>query len=449
MALTAIFCKFADVMNAETPSDSLTLEQLATRVSALVASEPLLHNVWVTAETSDLRRSGHCYLELVQKNPSTGEPVARMRATIWRNVFARIDADFASATGSRLGNGMKVRVLVSVNFHPAFGLSLNITDIDAAYTLGDLMRLRMEIVRRLTAEGVIDLNRSLEWPDVALRIAVISASGAAGYGDFIHQLFTNRQRLRFCVKLFPAVMQGVQAPESIIAALYEIASCEDEWDGVVIIRGGGATSDLAAFENYDLAANIAQFPLPVIIGIGHERDVTVLDYVANMRVKTPTAAAEWLVARGVAALDRLNSLASSIHQAASQLLAGSREQLAYASASLPFLPVAALENASRRLERSRLALSESVRSGLRPEQSQLDAVAERLKSAVAAIIERRGASLDSARQLVGVLSPVATLRRGYSITRVDGRAVTSVSSITSGSKVETTLAEGTFTSIAD
>ena len=315
--------------------ESVTLEELTSRISALIAPEQSLRNVWVVAETSDLRRAGHCYLELIQKHPRTGEPVARMRATIWRTALARIDADFMSSTGSRLDSGMKVRVLVTVNFHPAYGMSLNITDIDPTYTMGDLLRLRMEILSRLKQEGVIDLNRSLEWPDVPLRIAVISARGAAGYGDFIHQLYTNPRHLRFSTRLFPALMQGAQASASIISALEDIAMEEDEWDGVVIIRGGGATSDLAAFENYDLASNIAQFPLPVIIGIGHERDVTVLDYVANMRVKTPTAAAEWLIGRGEAALELLDSLASEIHHTASSIVGGMREQLAYIGASLP------------------------------------------------------------------------------------------------------------------
>ena len=259
-------------------TEHITLEELTGRISGLINSTPALRNVWVTAETSDLRRSGHCYLELIQKHPVTGEPVARARATIWRSVFARIDADFFVATGQRLDSGMKVMVQVTANYHPSYGLSLNITDIDPAYTMGDLMRIRMEILARLKQEGVIDLNRTIEWCDVPLRIAVISAGGAAGYGDFIHQIYNNEYRLRFSTKLFPAVMQGTQAPASIISALEDIAAEEENWDCVVIIRGGGATSDLASFENYDLAANVAQFPLPIIIGIGHERDVTVLDY---------------------------------------------------------------------------------------------------------------------------------------------------------------------------
>lgn len=427
-------------------TETLTLEEYTARLSALIASDTSLRGVWVTAETSDVRRALHCYLELIQKNPSTGEPVARVRATIWRSAFARIDADFTAATGSRLASGMKVRVLVTANYHPAYGLSLNITDIDPAYTMGDLMRLRLEILSRLQKEGVIDLNRSLEWPDVPQRIAVISAPGAAGYGDFIHQLYSNPRYLRFTTRLFPALMQGQQAPGAIIAALEEIAAEEENWDGVVIIRGGGATSDLAAFENYDLAANIAQFPLPVIIGIGHERDVTVLDYVANMRVKTPTAAAEWLIGRGTAALDRLDSLAADIHHTASSLISASREQLAYISARLPYLPQSAIDTARKRLDRALVGLSESARTRLRPEFSRLDTAAARLAAAPSTIIERRRSCLDTIGQLIDVLSPDATLRRGYSITRIDGHAITSVDDAPSGAVIETTLADGTVRS---
>lgn len=427
-------------------TETLTLEEYTARLSALIASDTSLRGVWVTAETSDVRRALHCYLELIQKNPSTGEPVARVRATIWRSAFARIDADFTAATGSRLASGMKVRVLVTANYHPAYGLSLNITDIDPAYTMGDLMRLRLEILSRLQKEGVIDLNRSLEWPDVPQRIAVISAPGAAGYGDFIHQLYSNPRRLRFTTRLFPALMQGQQAPGAIIAALEEIAAEEENWDGVVIIRGGGATSDLAAFENYDLAANIAQFPLPVIIGIGHERDVTVLDYVANMRVKTPTAAAEWLIGRGAAALDRLDSLAADIHHTASSLISASREQLAYISARLPYLPQSAIDTARKRLDRALVGLSESARTRLRPEFSRLDTAAARLAAAPSTIIERRRSRLDAIGELIAVLSPDATLRRGYSITRIDGHAITSVGAAPSGAVIETTLADGTVRS---
>ncbi len=428
-------------------SEHITLEELTGRISSLVNSAASLRNVWVTAETSDVRRAGHCYLELIQKNPLTGEPVARARATIWRSNFARIDADFLTATGQRLDSGMKVLVQVSANYHPSYGLSLNITDIDPVYTMGDLMRIRMEILARLKREGVLDLNRSLDWCDVPNRIAVISAPGAAGYGDFIHQLYTNDYRLRFTTRLFPALMQGAQAPAAVISALEAIAAEEEEWDCVVIIRGGGATSDLASFENYDLAANIAQFPLPVIIGIGHERDITVLDYVANMRVKTPTAAAEWLIGRGAEAIGRIDALASSIHQTASALLAGCREQLAYISASLPFIPGRALDNARKRLDRSLLTLTDGAVRRIQPELGRLDRAADKLAAAIDTLFERRRTRLDSVEELLKVLSPQATLSRGYSITRYGGKAVTSLSQLPADAVVETTLADGIMTSV--
>ena len=430
-------------------SSAITLEEFTARIAGAVNGSPGLAGVWVVAETSDVRRSGHCYLELVQKHPVTGDPVARLRGTIWRSALAQIDAKFSGSTGERLGSGMKVMVRVTASYHPAYGLSGNITDIDPSYTLGDLVRRRQEIVARLRAEGIIDLNREAEWPDVPLRVAVISAQGAAGYGDFIHQLYTCPSRLDFRVRLFPALMQGSGAPGSIISALEAIASEEDEWDCVVIIRGGGATSDLAAFENYDLAANIAQFPLPVMIGIGHERDVTVLDYVANMRVKTPTAAAEWLIARGECALGELDRLGHEVLRLASDMLAGSREQLARIAALLPHLPVTALGNARIRVDRLARALGDSASARLRPEYSRLDVLAERVASAPMAAIDRQRGVLERLEGLVKVLSPQATLSRGYSITRVGGHAVTSVRQLSAGTVVETTLADGSVRSTVE
>lgn len=426
---------------------AITLEEFTSRISAAVNGVPGLAGVWVVAETSDLRRSGHCYLELVQKHPATGDPVARLRATIWRSALARIDSSFTLATGQRLASGMRVMVKVTASFHPAYGLSANITEIDPSYTLGDLMRRRLEIIARLKAEGIIDLNRQLEWPDVPLRIAVISAPGAAGYGDFIHQLYTTPSRLDFRVRLFPALMQGASAPAAIIAALERIAVEEEEWDCVVIIRGGGATSDLAAFDNYDLAANIAQFPLPVIIGIGHERDITVLDAVANMRVKTPTAAAEWLIARGEDALATLERLGSAICMLASDIIAGSKEQMARLEATLSRLPETALTLAGKRLDRLALAVGDAATASLRPAQSRLDILAERLSASALTAIERQRASLDKLDGLVRVLSPQSTLARGYSITRVNGRAVSSSDGLPTGTQLETILASGTLRSV--
>lgn len=422
---------------------ALTLLQFNTLLSEVIASAPALRSAWVVAETSDLRRSTHCYLELIQKNPDTGETVARARATIWRTTFQQIDADFYMATGQRLDSGMKVMVKVSANYHPAYGLSLNITAINPSYTLGDLMRLRREILARLTAEGVINLNRQLPFPIPALNIAVISAEGAAGYGDFMRHLFDNPHRINFNVQLFPALMQGVQAPASIINALEQIAEMEGAFDCVVIIRGGGATSDLASFENYELAANIAQFPLPVIIGIGHERDITVLDYVANTRVKTPTAAAQLLISQASDLLQRVDNAARAITSAATSMMAATREQLAYISSRLPFLPANIIASSNRRLDSLTMRLITSSRTTLTPVQASLDRSLTRLAAATSAIIDRRRNRMDALGRLTEALSPQATLSRGYSITRVEGHAVTSPDQIPEGATVTTTLAGGT------
>ena len=424
----------------------LTLRQLNDRV-ARALSVPGLQNVWVVAELMDLRvNHGHCYMELIEKDPSTGVVNARLRAVIWASNFARINAEFMSATSRRLESGIKLMVCGSVSYHAAYGMSFVISAINAAYTMGDAERRRREILVRLQKEGMLDLNRSLEWPDVPSRIAVISAPGAAGFGDFCHQLSANPSHLRFSVKLFTAVMQGERTVATVIAALEAIAAECDRWDCVVIIRGGGATSDLQAFDDYDLAANVAQFPLPVIVGIGHERDVTVLDYVANMRVKTPTAAAEWLIGRGEAALEALRRKAADILQSVTDRLAGANMQLAYAASALSTAPVTAMERAQAHLRQDMMTLAGAGARRIAPELSRLDAVIKAIATAGHTAIGRAGDRLSSKQTLIDALSPQATLSRGYSITRIDGRAVRRASELVAGAVITTTLAGGTVSS---
>lgn len=407
-------------------NEPLSLLELNSRISATVAADASLRDVWVTAETGDVRVSGgHCYLELIEKDEATGRPLARLRAIIWASQYARIATEFVAGTGQQLVSDIKVMVRVTVNFHPAFGLSAVITAINPEFTCGDLIRRRRMMIQRLTDEGIIDMNRTLEWSDTPWRVAVISAAGAAGYGDFMTHLYTNPSRLRFSTTLFPAVMQGENAPASIIEALELVAGQADEFDCVVIIRGGGATGDLASFDNYDLAANVAQFPLPVIVGIGHERDVTILDYVAAVRVKTPTAAAEWLIGRMEAALAKVRDVAAEIFRAATTRVSGGLQQLAYYQGLLPSL-------VTGRVDRARLALSSTG-------QDALSRSAEN-------ILRRHRDRLEAAAQLIGALSPQAVLRRGYSISRVGGRAITDPSALSEGDVVETRLACGSFSS---
>lgn len=422
--------------------DALTLLDLNKRLASLIVT-PATQNVWVTAELSDVAvRGGHCYMELLQKDPDKGTTIARARAIIWANIYPRIDALFHAATGQRFATGIKVMVQASATMHPVYGISLVITAVNPEYTMGDLMRRRREILARLQKEGILEMNRSLDWPLPVQRIAVISARGAAGYGDFINQLYGNRAHLKFDVRLFPAVMQGERAPMTIIAALEQIVADADSWDCVVIIRGGGATSDLVAFEDYDLAANIAQFPLPVIIGIGHERDITVLDYVANMRVKTPTAAAEWLISRGQSLLDALRRIGVDMHHAANERIAGFRSQLSYLEGLLPASVTGVVQRHESALQRDMLALASTGARRIAPELTHLDHLADALSTASDIAVERKMSRLDALSNLLDALSPQATLRRGYSITRVNGRAVTSVSQVAPGSVVETTLSDG-------
>lgn len=425
---------------------TLTLLQLNQLIARLMVV-PQTQNVWVTAELSDVAvRGGHCYMELLQKD-DCGVQQAKARGVIWASSYHRLAAEFYAATGQRFATGLKLMVKASATMHPVYGMSLVISAINPEYTMGDLIRRRQEILRRLKNEGIIDMNRSLPWPETALKIAVISAPGAAGYGDFINQLYGNQSKLRFATRLFPAIMQGERAPSSIIAAMEQVVSMADSWDCVVIIRGGGATSDLQAFEDYELAAAVAQFPLPVIIGIGHERDVTVLDYVANMRVKTPTAAAEWLVGRAEESLGELRSLGARILQAATDAIAAHRERLSYLEAALPIAPVNAIKQADNRLRRAAMGLSEISSRRVAPALERVGMMGENLRSAIELVLVRRRDRLDNYEKLLRALSPRAVLSRGYTISRVAGHAISSVADLSKGKTITTIFADGTARSV--
>lgn len=427
--------------------ESLSLLQLNKRIASLVMT-PATSNVWVTAELSDVAvRGGHCYMELLQKDPASGATVAKARGAIWANQFVRIRSDFYAATGQDFCTGLKVMVRASVSMHPVYGMSLVINAVNPDYTMGDLLRRRNEMLARLKQEGILDLNRSLEFTEPTLRIAIISAEGAAGYGDFMNQIAGNPLHLRFSTRLFPAVMQGDKAAPTIISALEMIAMQQDDWDCVVIIRGGGATSDLLCFEDYNLAAHVAQFPLPVIVGIGHERDITILDYVACVRVKTPTAAAEWLISRGKASIDRLDLLGQQIANIAREHLSGCKEQLGLMEGRMPTLATSMIERAKAKIERHSLALHQIASRHIAPRMAALDTIESSLNVLTATAIQKRSARLDALAQMLDALSPQATLRRGYSITRVDGRIVTKASDIPSGTVMTTTLADGEITSV--
>lgn len=377
---------------------------------------------WVRAEVSEARenRSGHCYLELVEKDEASGEMQAKARAVIWATVYRMLRAHFAAETGMAIAPGIKLLIEVSVDMHELYGYTLTVHDIDPSYTLGDMARQRAEIIRRLTQEGIIDMNRELSWPLLPQRIAVISSPTAAGYGDFIDQLHRNPYGYRFYTALYTAAMQGARAESSVIGALERIYAHESDFDGVVIIRGGGATSELSCFDSYPLAQNVAQFPLPVIVGIGHDRDETVLDRVANVRVKTPTAAAEWLIARVAEADRRRLDLQVSLTGEIDNRLRQERQRLAAAGQRLPLL-----------IER-RITL----------ERSRLDHLAPTLRQAVTRSMERQQLRLTLLSRSVELSSPERILKRGFSLTLKEGKAVRSADELRSGDRITTFYGEG-------
>lgn len=382
---------------------------------------------WVQAELSDVRSNttGHCYLELIQKDPRSNNLIAKARGNIWNNVYRLLKPYFEEATGQLFTSGIKVLIKVTVQFHELYGYSLTVQDIDPTYTLGDMARRRREILLQLAQEGVLTLNKELELPELPQRIAVISSATAAGYGDFCHQLQNNPYRFFFYTELFPALMQGSQVEESVLVALDRINARIADFDMVVIIRGGGATSDLSGFDTYLLAASCAQFPLPIITGIGHERDETVLDSVAHTRVKTPTAAAELLINLMHETAVRLADLATQLEQRT----------------------LARLEFERRKLSTSQSRISSSVGLCLSDARYALLTVGKELKRASIALLSHQKHRLELLQQRVSDASPDKLLSRGYSITLKEGKVVTDSSQLRAGDELTTRLYKGEVTSI--
>ena len=382
---------------------------------------------WVQAELSDVRTnySGHCYLEFVQKDAGGNNLIAKARGTVWSNIFKMLKPYFEQETGQPFTSGIKVLVEVSVEFHELYGYSLTVLDIDPAYTVGDMERKRREILRQLEEEGVIDLNKELEMPMLPQRVAVISSATAAGYGDFCNQLANNPRGYGFRTELFPAIMQGERVEESVIAALDAIYERMEEFDVVVIIRGGGATSDLSGFDTYALAANVAQFPLPIITGIGHERDDTILDMVTHTRVKTPTAAAEYLIACMDRVAERLDDLSYRLQQ-------GVRNRLLWEH---------------RRMESLKQRIPSAVYKRIADAKYGLLAAQRDLQMASRQFLSIRKHRLELLQQRLNDALPEKQLARGYSITLKDGRALKDASALKEGDMVTTLLHHGKVESV--
>ena len=422
----------------------MTLSEFNARIERQVNGVPSLQNQWVIAETSDLRlnRSGHCYTELIEKD-DRGTTIAKIGAAIWAGTYRDLYNKFLRSTGQVLATGMKVMVKVTVNFHSLYGMKVVINDIDPNYTLGDMARQRQEIINRLTAEGIIDLNKELPWPEVPQRIAIISAEGAAGYGDFMNQLTGNPYGLQFYTCLFNAVMQGAQTVPTVMAAMDRINRHIDLFDCVVIIRGGGATSELNSFDNYDLASYVANFPIPVIVGIGHERDVTVLDYVAALRVKTPTAAAETLIQRGTTALAHLDELQDAVVTAVRDTVGQAREHLAFFTTMIPAVARHLIDTNRIRLDNHARNIPFAAQGLIVNQRMRLERAVERMGDAASRALQREQQRLVALGDKATLLSPVNTLQRGYSLVRLGDKCVTAADQLHPGDQITVQFATGT------
>lgn len=382
---------------------------------------------WVQAELSDVRSnySGHCYLEFIQKDAEENALIAKARGAIWSNIYKLIKPYFEQETGQIFTAGIKVLVKVSVEFHELYGFSLTVQDIDPSYTVGDMVRKRREILCRLEKEGVLGMNKELEMPMAPQRIAVISSATAAGYGDFCNQLQHNPYGLIFYTRLFSAIMQGDRVEDTIVSALNRIYEEVDNWDAVVIIRGGGATSDLTGFDTYNLAVNCAQFPLPIVTGIGHERDDTVLDCVAHTRVKTPTAAAEYFVSRLYDTALRLEDYATRVVDEVDSRMKHEKDRIVRLAERIPLGTKMYLQKGHYRMEYVLQHLALALKNRLMKENHRLQLLGQQVTAA----------------------SPEHLLKKGYSITLLDGKAVKDVSQLKQGDVVTTRYAGGETQSV--
>ena len=381
--------------------EKYSLKELCDWIQEIVEND-LPNHYWVCAEIASMSVRGHCYMELVEK-AENGILAAKVRATCWNNVYNLLSAYFVQETGQSLHVGLQVMLEVSVEFHAVYGLSLNVWNIDPTYTLGDLAKQRQATIQQLTEDGVMDLQKALQIPSLPRRVAVISSADAAGYGDFCDQLKHNRFGFKFHVQLYPAVVQGDTAARSVVQALNSIAALEEEWDVVVIIRGGGASTDMSCFDDYNLASHCAQFPLPIIAGIGHTRDVSVVDMVVHTSVKTPTAAAEWLIERVAEQVERVGSLMLRLQRAT--------------------------QNAVSR-EKNRLLLYE-----------------QQIFNAVRGKAVRERGKLDLWMKTIELHSPERIFKMGYSLTMVNGKMVRSQSEVNEGDVLETHLHDGVIQSV--
>ena len=426
---------------------TVTLFELNNLVREVISST-LSEEYWVEAELSEVHEvRGHCYMELIQKELFSNTPVAKASAKCWKNKWTLLREKFEKVTREGLKPGMKVLLKVYADFHEAYGFAWIVTDINPEFTMGNMARKRQEIIDTLKREGVFELQKELVLPQFVQRIAVISSENAAGYGDFCHQLADNPQQLKFYTRLFPAVMQGEGVEESVIGALNSINENIEKFDAVVIIRGGGATSDLSGFDTLRLAENVANFPIPIITGIGHDRDESIVDMVAHTKVKTPTAAAALLI-------DHLNLVLERLLDAQAELIAAVRHRneleqarLVRMSEKIPVLFSLVKTRQEQRIERHLANITTALNDKLSREHHRLSLIESQLAPTLSQQLTRENYRLQLLQQRLEALNPQRLLQRGYSITLCKGKVVKDAQQLKAGDEIETKLANGKITSI--
>ena len=447
----------------DTPHEAMSLLELNNMVRDAV-KDSLPETYWIRAEMSDVRvNSGHCYLEFIEKDEHSGQITAKARGMIWLRVFAMLKPYFEQETGQAFASGLKVLVNVSVEFHEVYGFSLYVHDIDPSYTVGDMVKKRQEIIRRLREEGIFELNKELPFPSLPQRIAVITSPTAAGYEDFVKQLTDNNDGFHFYIKLFPAIMQGEKTEGSIIAALDKVFPHIDLFDAVVIIRGGGSASELSCFDSYLLAANCAQFPLPVITGIGHERDDSIVDMVAHARMKTPTAVASFLVECMAREAGRLFELEQTICDNVESRIAREQTLLQSLVVKLPVTVTGRIERYRNQLH-SMTAQLATLPHRISHHAEKLDEYPSRLQRATDTMISVRSTlladlpfrlqrasenicseykqAIELKEQYIKMVSPEYILKRGYTLTFKDGKIIKHSSDLSVGDEISVKFNDG-------
>jgi len=430
--------------------EACSLYELNERIKDAISvsfSQPL----WVKAEISEIRENanGHCYLELIEKDAKSDHITVRNKATIWSFTYRMLKPYFETATGEELHAGVKILIACTVEYHELYGLSLNISDIDPTYTLGEVALRRQQIINQLQEEGIADMNKELELAIIPQRIAIISSATAAGYGDFLDQLQGNSFGYTFYHHLFPAIMQGDRSEQSLIEALDKVYQHIDQFDAVVIIRGGGATADLSCFDRYSLAAHCAQFPLPVLTGIGHQRDNTILDMVAHACLKTPTAVAEFLINRMQEAQGSLEEQKENLVRLIDEISEKHADRLKELTRKLPQLLLGRTTERKMQLERYKLQLKQASNAMLTGKTRKLSGYSQPLSGFASRIIREQHHLLDQKELQLKYINPLAILEKGYTMTYANGKRVTSVTEVQSGDRITTAFKDGSIESITE